>query len=83
MKIRLCNGGKDVNLKIEDNGHGLDPEQLAQSESGAPLGVGIAGMRERVRQLNGTFEIHSSSCGTRLEISLPSNKEQNAAYSAG
>jgi signal transduction histidine kinase len=34
------------------------------------VGVGIAGIRERVRQLNGRFEIESSSQGTTVRVSF-------------
>jgi len=42
-------------------------------EAGAPatLGVGIAGMRERVRQLGGRFEIDLDRQGTRVKVMLP------------
>jgi len=38
--------------------------------SGTP-GVGIRGMRERLRQLGGTLEIHSNSGGTVITVQLP------------
>ena len=39
--------------------------------SSAGLGVGIAGMRERVQQLGGTLEIHSDRHGTQVSANLP------------
>jgi signal transduction histidine kinase len=35
------------------------------------LGVGIAGMRERVAQLGGRLEIRSAATGTILEVFIP------------
>jgi signal transduction histidine kinase len=35
------------------------------------LGVGISGMRERVRQLGGRFSIDSSARGTSVRVTLP------------
>jgi len=37
----------------------------------AMVGVGIAGMRERVRQLGGRLEIESDSSGTLIRATLP------------
>ena len=34
-------------------------------------GIGIRGMRERLRQLNGTLEIGSNGCGTRVTATIP------------
>jgi signal transduction histidine kinase len=34
-------------------------------------GVGVAGMRERVKQLGGTFQIRSNGPGTTLDVELP------------
>jgi signal transduction histidine kinase len=70
-----------VNLKIEDNGHGMSADQLERVEGAAPLGVGVAGMRERVRQLHGTFKMSSDSRGTRVFVSLPRHEERYAAHS--
>jgi signal transduction histidine kinase len=63
-----------VTLTISDNGKGMRPAALASfREGGAGLGVGLAGMRERLRQLGGQVEIESGSNGTVLRASLPSS----------
>ena len=71
ITVSLSQSGKEVTLEIEDNGRGMSAEELEQVEGAASLGVGIAGMRERVRQLDGTFRISSSLSGTRVFVSLP------------
>jgi two-component system NarL family sensor kinase len=38
------------------------------------LGVGISGMRERVRQVGGRLEIKSGPHGTRITATLPVTK---------
>ena len=83
MKVKLANGGKRITLQIEDNGRGMSTEELKRAEGAASLGVGIAGMRERVRQLHGTFRIGSSARGTRVFVSLPTREERYAAHTAG
>jgi signal transduction histidine kinase len=45
-------------------------------------GVGIAGIRERVRFLGGTFDLHSSCQGTRLRIGLPVAAERSFVTSS-
>jgi signal transduction histidine kinase len=66
-----------VRLVISDNGRGMPPLLLDQIRDGtADTGVGIAGMRERVRELNGALEIQSSNSGTILTITTGSSNLQ-------
>jgi signal transduction histidine kinase len=60
-----------VILKIRDYGRGIhdDIVQQIRNEEGL-VGVGIAGMRERVKQLGGHLEISVSS-GTSIRVVLP------------
>jgi signal transduction histidine kinase len=45
---------------------------LGQEQQGVErLGVGIAGMRERVKQLGGSLEIVSSPRGTKVKAIVP------------
>ena len=83
IKVQLSNSNKSVGLKIEDNGRGMSAEQLSHAEGVATLGVGIAGMRERVRQLGGSFKIQSDSDGTKVTVTVPVSEERYAAHSAG
>lgn len=41
-------------------------------------GVGIRGMRERVRQFHGDLVIESNSCGTKVCASLPLKTEESS-----
>jgi two-component system NarL family sensor kinase len=59
-------------LAIQDHGKGISPERLAKmNRSGSDVGVGIAGMRERLKELKGKLEIESDSTGTLLKASIP------------
>lgn len=61
-----------VQMRISDSGCGI-PEQLLREwrEMRAPLGVGMAGMLERTREMGGGFDVQSSSAGTTLTITIP------------
>jgi len=39
------------------------------------MGVGLTGMRERIRDLGGRFEVKSGADGTLLRISVPSSRK--------
>jgi two-component system, NarL family, sensor kinase len=83
LKIGLSSTSKTVTLEIEDNGHGLNEEELAQLQGAATLGVGIAGMRERIRQLNGIFTLESNTDGTRVTATVPLDRNRYAAHPVG
>ena len=70
-QVRLERDSKCVRMSIEDNGHGMGVDSLSGVGNGASLGVGIAGMHERVRQFGGKFEIRSGSTGTTVLVSVP------------
>lgn len=69
-KIRLERRNGNVILKISDQGRGL---MEPGDNSGAPIsiGVGISGMRQRIRQLGGTLEILSNTEGTTISARVP------------
>ena len=63
IKIELHAGR--LKLLVKDNGEGFNPSLTTQ-------GFGLAGMRERVEGLSGTFKLNTSLCaGVEIEISLP------------
>jgi signal transduction histidine kinase len=45
-------------------------DRLAEVQSGRS-GVGITGMRERLRQIEGTLDIESDDLGTRVFVTIP------------
>jgi PAS domain S-box-containing protein len=61
-----------VSLEVEDAGVGLPEATAAPGLPPVPtLGVGLAGMRERIRQVGGTFEVESAGAGTRIRATVP------------
>src|ERR1700722_827185 len=63
---------KAIALSVRDYGKGISAERLAKMNgSGSDVGVGIAGMRERLKEMGGRLEIESNSTGTLLKASVP------------
>ncbi len=72
VDIRLLVDAKHIQLDVSDNGKGIPKDRLQRVlESGSGTGVGLAGMRERVRDLGGSMEIESDDAGTTIIISVP------------
>jgi PAS domain S-box-containing protein len=68
--IRLSRRPDCVSLEIQDSGKGISAEKLAGMQ-GQRLGVGITGMRERIRHFGGTMDIQSNEKGTKISVKLP------------
>jgi PAS domain S-box-containing protein len=68
--IRLSRSTSEVVLEIQDHGKGMSPEKLAGIQVRSS-GVGMTGMRERVRHLGGVLTIESSDRGTKISVTLP------------
>ena len=70
-KIRAGMEGEVVSLEIRDYGHGISPEVLENFKtSGNGVGVGLAGIRERLREVDGKLDLSSTADGTILRVSL-------------
>jgi signal transduction histidine kinase len=62
-KVRISRTGINILVEVEDEGKGTSPGERLARESTSKEGVGIRGMRERIRQLGGTLEIRSKRDG--------------------
>jgi PAS domain S-box-containing protein len=71
-KVALRIAG-EVILDVADEGMGIPNEILdeAHKDSFGALGVGLRGMKERMRQLGGDLKLKSSPKGTTLTATLP------------
>lgn len=65
-------------LEIQDFGRGLPQEVMERFQrTGTGSGVGLAGIRERIKELGGDFKIISASTGTMLRATVPLAAEMN------
>jgi signal transduction histidine kinase len=70
--VRIGRRASEVILEIKDQGRGI-PRQILEAGTGhSPgLGVGIPGMRERLRQIGGRLDIESGPIGTTVRATVP------------
>jgi two-component system, response regulator PdtaR len=66
-ELEVTRNGQKVHVKVRDYGNGHAQGKLDLEK----LGVGISGMRERVRGLSGEFRIYDAEPGTAVEVELP------------
>jgi signal transduction histidine kinase len=69
--VRLTREQNRIRLEITDAGKGIPTEKLARMQASASQGVGLGGMRERIAQLRGEFNIASTARGTEIVATLP------------
>ena len=82
--IRLSRHSDGISLEVKDAGQGIAPEKLAKITSSGDSGVGLRGMRERVKGLCGDLAIESTSKGTEIRITIPvSAPEQGLPFPNG
>jgi len=72
--IQIHRGLDSVLIEVRDQGKGIPTEKLAQIQYGR-AGVGIRGMRERLRQFQGEMILDSTGGGTTVVVTIPVTKE--------
>jgi two-component system, NarL family, sensor kinase len=71
-RIKIFQTAGCVHLEVIDHGKGAPAASANVSSTAGPsLGVGIPGMRERIRQLGGQLDVEFGSQGTRVHALLP------------
>lgn len=68
--IQLTRNAESITVTIQDAGRGIPSEKLDGIQA-QRAGVGIAGMRERIRHFSGVMNIHTDGSGTRISVMLP------------
>jgi signal transduction histidine kinase len=70
-KIKIDEIYEGLRVTITDRGRGIPNGVLDRYAPGKAAGVGILGMKERVKQLGGRLEIKSSELGTQVTAVIP------------
>jgi signal transduction histidine kinase len=84
-RIRIHRSNGEVRIEVRDKGKGVPQDKLSDLAASGATGVGIRGMRERVRQLGGTLEINSDGDGQGALVvaRLPAPSQAATAASTG
>lgn len=73
VNIQLVKSKKNINLVVDDDGKGFDPNDLASRK-----GIGLSNIDKRVKKLGGKWNIDSGKgMGTTIVIDVPINEEGN------
>src|SRR5207249_2805615 len=70
-----------IHVRVTDEGHGFSRPPTSHNEAALAPGVGILGMRQRLKQLGGHLEIESSPEGTTIHARISISEGPYAAYS--
>src|SRR5436190_16781526 len=80
VEIDLKSSDHEAVFTVRDFGHGMPAGLMQGSQTnGDTLGVGLTGMRERVNDLGGKFEIESDGKGTAIIVTIPLGAERSQA----
>ena len=75
-EVTLCRTSQEVILEVRDEGNGIPPEVTEKISTGDSFGLGIRGMRERLRQFGGHLDVVSNGKGTLVTAALPARSEK-------
>ena len=79
VEAQLQEESGEIHLIVSDSGRGFDVEVVSKG-----MGLGLTGMRERVRLVNGTISIESKPMGgTTIHACVPFESQQGAQRAAG
>jgi PAS domain S-box-containing protein len=77
-EISLDVDAEQVTIEVRDHGRGMPPHIIRQIEAEtSKLGVGLAGMRERIHELGGVFAVSSDQHGTTVRATIPLGIDQS------
>jgi signal transduction histidine kinase len=69
--VKIERSEREITLEVTDEGRGISSELQTRISSGASSGVGLRGMRERIRQFDGRLEVESDHGGTKIIAVAP------------
>jgi signal transduction histidine kinase len=69
-QIQITRQEGSLYLEVQDRGKGISPERVNEIQARGS-GLGIRGMRERLRQYAGELHIDSGASGTRILVTIP------------
>jgi len=71
VECELQYADQDLQMRVRDNGRGMDPQVLHNGREGH---WGLAGMRERAARIGAVLKISSSpTAGTEINLSIPND----------
>jgi signal transduction histidine kinase len=78
-EIKVENDAEQITIEVCDHGCGMPAHVLQQLRGdGTKLGVGLAGMRERIHELGGNFDVSSDERGTIVSAAVPLTFREDA-----
>jgi PAS domain S-box-containing protein len=80
--IRLKVDPEHIHLQVIDQGCGIPAQKLSLHQESEAIGVGLMGMRERLRQLGGELNITSDGGGTTIRVIVPLSESASASPTA-
>jgi PAS domain S-box-containing protein len=84
VDVQMQVGAAEVTLDVRDHGKGIPPDLLERFRiTGQGAGIGLVGMRERITELGGWFEIQSNNKGTLVRAALPLASAKDIAVASG
>jgi PAS domain S-box-containing protein len=78
--IRVVRDEESVRTEVQDHGKGISAERLLEIQSHGS-GVGLRGIRERIRPFHGEMKIESNGSGTSVIVRIPIPREARSAAS--
>jgi len=70
-RVRIYRTSGELVLEVQDEGKGIPSDIREKISSGESFGLGMRGIRERLRQFGGRLEVRSDDTGTVVVASLP------------
>ena len=69
--VTLIRQDSQLVITVRDDGKGID-KSVAEYRHGS-IGVGIGGMRQRVKEFGGVLRLENTNPGMRVEVTIPSS----------